>query len=273
MDFRSHLGRPFDLRHRSNLVLAVIVVLAGAAAVVLWMSGDPGAVLVAPVHVFFIWALLREIDPDHQWPAMVGSVVAGVWVLQGMAITSVWAPGGLILAARIATSTTGRRLLPVDLGVASAIGIAIGFTVQGWAAGFGIAIALYLDNRFRGENRFPAIAASAITAIGTTVVATAAGAFPDTVPDVIPYLAMVAGVAALVLLVREPAVATGRVDARHAAFIDQARLHVSRSIIGVLVFLMTILTGVDADGLVIVMAALWLAVLSNEIELIRRRRH
>jgi hypothetical protein len=272
MDFRSHLGRRIDLRHRSNLVLAVIVALAGVAAAVLWISGEPGTVLWAPVHAFLIWALLREIDPDHQWSAIVGAVVAGVWVLNGLAITSVWAPGGLILAARIATSTTGRRLLPVDLGVVSAFGIAIGFTVQGWAAGFGMALALYLDDRFRGENRLPAIAAAAIAAVGTTVVASAAGAFPDTVPDIIPYLAIVAGVAALVMLVREPAEPTSRVDARHAAFIDRVRLHVSRSIIGLLVFLMTILTGADAEGMVIVIAALWLAILSNEIELLRRRR-
>jgi hypothetical protein len=271
MDFRSHLGRPLDFRHRPNLVLAIVVVSTSVAAVVLWMSGEPGAVLWAPVHAFVIWALLREIAADHQWTAIIGAAAAGAWVLQGMAVTSVWAPGGLILAARITTSTTGRRLLPVDLGVVSVFGIAIGSTVAGWAAGFGIALALYLDDRFRGENRISTIATSAITAIGTTVVATAAGAFPDTAPDVVQYLAIIAGLAALALLVREPAVPTSKVDARHGAFLDRARLHTSRSVIGVLVFLMTILTGAQAEGLVIVIGALWLAVISNEIELIRRR--
>lgn len=272
MDFRSHLGRPFDFRHRSNVVVAIIVVLAAVAAGVLWISGTSANVLLAPVYAFVIWALLREIDPDHQWPAIVGAVLAGAWVLRGMPLSTVWATAGLVVATRITTSTTGRRLLPIDLVAVTVFGIAIGFSVEGWAAGFGIALALYLDDRFRGENRVPAIAASAITAIGTTVVATAAGAFPETVPDVIQYLAIVAGVAALGLLVREPAMPTSRVDARHAAFIDLARLHASRSIIGVLVFLMTIFTGAHSEGLVIVIAALWLAVLSNEIALIRRRK-
>jgi hypothetical protein len=271
MDFRSHFGRPFDFRQRSNVILAVIVVVTGATAAVLWVAGDPATVLWAPVHAFVIWALIREIDPDHQWPAIVGALMAGAWVLQGMAISPIWAPAGLIVAARITTSTTGRRLLPVDLGVVSGIGIAIGFTVAGWAAGFGIALALHLDDRFRGESRLPAIAASAITAIGTTVVATAAGAFPDTAPAVVQYLAIIAGLAALTLLAREPAVPTSTVDARHGAFLDRARLHTSRSIVGVLVFLMTILTGAEAEGLVVVIGALWLAVISNEIELIRRR--
>jgi hypothetical protein len=254
------------------MVVAIIVVIVGVAAVVLWMSGRSVEVLLAPVFAFLIWAVLREIDPDHQWSAMSGAIIASAWLLQGMAVASLWATGGLIVASRITTLTTGRRLLPIDLAAITVFGIAIGFTLEGWAAGFGIALALYLDDRFRGENRLPAITASAVTAIGTTVVATAAGAFPDTAPDVVQYLAIVAGVAALVLLVREPAVPTSQVDARHAAFIDRARLYASRSIIGVLVFLMTILTGADAERLVIVIAALWLAVLSNEIELIRRRR-
>lgn len=253
------------------MVVAIIVVLAAAAAVVIWLSGASASVLLAPVYVFLVWALLREIDPDHQLSAVVGAVLAGAWVLLGMPLPTVWAVGGLIVAARIATSTTGRRLLPIDLAVASVFGIAIGFTVEGWAAGFGIALALYLDDRFRGENRLPAIAASAITAIGTTAVATVAGAFPDTVPDVVQYLAIIAGVAALSLLIREPAMPTSRVDARHAAFIDPARMHASRSAIGILVFLMSVLTGADSEGLVLVIAALWLAVLSNEIEVIRRR--
>lgn len=241
------------------------------AAVVFWLSGTAVTVLLAPVLAFLLWALLREIDPDHQWTAIVGAVVAGVWVLRGLPVSSVWATGGLIVATRITTSTTGRRLLSIDLGVATVFGIAISFTVEGWAAGFGIALALYLDDRFRGDNRMPAIAASAITAVGSTLVATLTGAFPDTVPDVIQYLAIFTGLASLAFLVREPALPTSRVDARHGAFIDRARLHASRSIVGVLVFLMTILTGGDAEGLATVIAALWLAVLSNEVALIRRK--
>jgi len=272
MDFRSHFGRRIDFRHRSNAVAAAIVISTGVAAVVLWMSGTPANVLLAPVYAFLIWALLREIDPDHQLSAVAGAVFAGAWVLGGMSLPTVWATGGLIVAARITTSTTGRRLLPIDLAAVTVFGIAIGFTVEGWVAGFGIALALYLDDRFRGENRLPAVAASAFTAIGTTVVATAAGAFPDTIPEVIQYLAIIAGVAALALLIRDPALPTSRVDARHAAFIDQARLHASRSVTGVLVFMMTILTGAASKGLVLVIAVLWIAVLSNEIELIRRRK-
>jgi hypothetical protein len=271
MDFRSHLARPFDSRLRSNQALIALLVATGGAGLVLWLSGRPGTLLLAPIHVFLIWALLREIDPDHQWTAILGGVLTGVWVLTGGPIAPAWATAGLMLAGRITTSTTGRRLLFVDLAAVSFLGTVIGFTVEGWAAGFGIALALYLDDRFRGDDRFPAIAAAALTAAGTTVVATATGAFPATLPDVTQYLAVAAGLAALLLLTRDPALPASTVDARHAAFIDQARLHFSRSIVAVLVFLTTILTGPDAEGMAVIIAALGLAVVSNEVESIRRR--
>jgi hypothetical protein len=258
-------------RHRSNVLLAIIVVLSGGAALVLWLTGSPGSVGLAPVFAFLLWALLREIDPDHQWPAIGGAVMGSIWVLSGLPVPSVLATGGLVVMARITTSTTGRHLLATDLAAVAAFAVVIGFTVEGWAAGFGIAFAVYLDDRFRGENRIPAIAAAAVAAVGTTVVASGTGAFPETIPEVTQYVAVAAGLASLALLLREPAEPTSRVDARHAAFIDRARLHASRAALGVLVFLTTVLTGPDADGLLLVIAAMWLAVLSNEAESIRRR--
>jgi hypothetical protein len=271
MDFKSHLGRRFDFRIRSNLLLGIIVVASGGVALVLWLSGSSGSVGLAPIFAFLLWALLREIDPDHHWPAIIGAVLGGGWALAGFPLPSVLAVGGLVVMTRVMTSTTGRLLLSTDLAAAAVYAVVIGFTVEGWAAGFGIALAIYLDDRFRGENRLPAIATAAVAAVGTTVVASAAGAFPDTIPEVTQYVAVAGGLASLALLLREPALPTSRVDARHAAFIDQARLHASRAALGVLVFLTTILTGPDARGLLVVIAAMWLAVLSNEAESIRRR--
>jgi hypothetical protein len=116
------------------------------------------------------------------------------------------------------------------------------------------------------------VAASALTAIGSTVVANVTGAFPERLPNIVQAVAAAAGVVALLLLARDPAEPISQVDARHSAFMDKARLHVSRSVVGILVFLMAILTGVRAEGLIVLVTALGLAVVSNEIEFIRRRR-
>ncbi len=251
--------------------MVATVIVAGVAALVLWLGGEPGAIFLAPVFVFATWALLREIDPDHPHIALVAGAAAGAWVFRDGPLISALAVGGLVVAARIVTASTGRRPLPTDLAVVAAGGIAIGFTPEGWIAGFGIAIALYLDDRLSGSPRGMQVGASAVTAIGTTVVATAAGAFPEAIRRVIPVLAVAAGVIALLFVAREPARPTSVVDARHGALIETGRLHASRTLIGILVFAMTLLMGADAEGVVGILFGLTLAVVSNEVALVRRR--
>ena len=271
MDFRTHLGRRMDIRSPSNVIVAAVTIVSAGIAVLLWLNGEPGAIVLSPVYVFLIWALIREMDPDHQWTAITGSVLAAVWALTGGTLASAFAIAGLVVAARIVTSTTGRKPLPTDLLVVAVFGIGIGITVEGWAAGFGIALAIYLDDRFSEESRLIAVGAAAATAIGTTIVASLTSAFPETLPNIDQGTAIAAGIAALVILIREPAAPISQVDARHAAFISQSRLLVSRSLVAILTFLMAILTGFEAEGVIVVIAALALVIISNEVELLRRR--
>jgi hypothetical protein len=262
----------FDFKAPTTIAMITIVLGAGAVALVLWLTGSPaGYIFYAPAHAFVSWALLREIDPDHNWTALVGAAGAGAWVLWGGLHISLLAVGVVMVAARIVTETTGRRPLPTDLGVMVGACL-IGFTVAGWVAGFGLAIALYLDDRLAEQSRGIQIASSAVTAIGTTVVATLTDAFPATLPEIVPYVAITAGVIALLLVVREPADPITQVDARHKSFLHPERLHASRSLVGVLFFAMSLLLGVDAEGLTPVLFALTLALISNEVELVRRHR-
>ena len=251
--------------------------MAGAIGVWLWLSGEPGTVVLSPVYAFLTWALLREIDPDHNWTALAGAILTAAWSLAGGPVVSGLALTGLMIAARIVTSTTGRRPLLVDLVGVTVFGIVIGYTVAGWVGGFGIAIAIYLDDRLSGDghridSHRGALMAASITAIGTTVVATASGAFTQQFVDVEQWAVLVAGAVALILLIRDPAAPVSQVDARHAAFISEQRLHASRSLIGCLVFVASIITGSESPGLIVLVVALGLAVISNEFELLRRRR-
>ena len=254
-----------------NLALAGVCVVSLAVAVFLWIDGAPGTIVLGPLYAFLVWALIREIDPDHNWTALAGAAFTAIWALLGEPIMSGFAIAGLMLAARIATSTTGRRPLLVDLVGATIFGVVIGYGVAGWVAGFGVAIAIYLDDRLSGDSHLAATAAAAITAVGTTVVATASGSFPDRLPDIVEWVIIAAGVTALLLIARDPAPPISQVDARHAAFIDRTRLHTSRSLIGCLVFLMSIFTGQESEGLIVVIVAMGLVVISNEVELVLRR--
>jgi hypothetical protein len=251
--------------------MVAAVMLAAGVALLRWLGGEPGSVFLAPVLAFLTWALMREIDPDHPWSAILAGGLAAGSVLVGGDVLSGWAAAGLMVATRIVTSTTGRRPLGTDLAVVAAFGIGIAFTVEGWLAGFSIGLALYIDDRFRRENRMAAIAAAVITAVGATIVATLNSAFPERFPEVIQFLAVTAGIVGLILLIREPAIPISQVDASHAAFIGQDRLHVSRALAGVVVFLMTLLAGVDGFEVGALLVALALAVVSNEVELLRRR--
>lgn len=260
-----------DIRSPSNVVVGILTLITAGIAVLLWLNDTPGEIVLAPIHTFLVWALVREVDPDHEWTALVAATLTAVWALTGGTVASALAIAGLVLAARIVTSTTGRRPLPLDLVVVSVFGIAIGFTVEGWVAGFGIALAIYRDDRFHEKSRLMGVGASAATAIGTTVVATLTNAFPERLPDIDQGMAIVAGLVTLAVIAREPAAPISQVDARHAAFLEKPRLYVSRSLVGILMFVMTLLTGVDAEGMIIVVAAVALTIISNEMELLRRR--
>lgn len=265
MSFRSHLTRSLDFGRRSNQAITAIVVIAAGIAAVLWLDGEPAQILLAPVHTFVAWAIVREIDPDHQWSALLAAVAAAGWIVLGFPVASALPAAGLLVAGRLITATTGRRPLVTDLAVVTVFGIALGYTVPGWVAGFGLALALYLDDRHSPTSRGVQVGASAVTAIGTTVVATSAGAFSETAPEIIPYVCIAAGLLALALVAREPSPPQSRVDARYSGPLDQARLHNSRATIGVLVFAMCLLTGAEAEELLPLLAALFLVVVSNEL--------
>lgn len=272
MRFRSHLGRDIDIRSLSNVLMIAVALLAGAVAVVLWLDDGPaGPIFFAPAYAVVTWALMREVDPDHNWAALVASVLAAGWILAGGSQVSVLALGVLILAGRLVTESTGRRPLVTDL-IALLLAALAAFTVEGWIAAFGLAIALYLDDRFTELSHPVQIWVSAGIAAGATLVATLTDAFPDTPPAVRPIIVIAAGVLALVLVLRDPVEPITQVDARHKSFLSQDRLHASRSLVAILVFAMSLLTGAIAEGLIPTMAGLLIIIVSNEIELVRRRR-
>lgn len=272
MEFKSHIGRPFDIRSTSSLLAIALFVVAGVVGVVLWLNGEPAeTIFFAPAYGFVTWALVREVDPDHNWSALVAAAGAAGWVLLGGGRVSILALGVLIMVGRLVTESTGRRPLLTDL-VVLILAALTAFTVEGWVVAFGLAIALYLDARFSERSHPAQIWVSAAIAAGATLMATFTDAFPAAFPGVRPVVVIVSGMVALILVVRDPAEPISHVDARHKAFLAQDRLHASRSLVGVLVFGMALLTGSESAGLIPTVFGLALIVVSNEIELVRRRR-
>lgn len=272
MPFRSHLGRSMDMARPSNrLIVALTLVSAVAAGVVVWDGGETH-VLLAPPYTFAIWALVRELDPDHDGTALVAAFAAGVWVVIGLDPSGIVFTVGLVVAARLALSSTGRRPLATDLIGVVVIGAAVSFTTTGWVAGFAIAVAIYVDDRMAEVERTMSLVATLFTALATSIVATLASAFPEAVPRTMPGIVVPVGLLALVAFVREPVEPTSVVDSRRGNRLSRDRLHAALGLSAVAIFGAAVLSGRDAEALGPVAIALALALASNELERLRRKR-
>lgn len=264
MTFRSHVGRSLDMRLASNrLILGLTLVTALAAGAVM-VTGGITDVWVAPAHTFLTWALVREVDPDHDWTALAAGFAAGLWVVTGQEAMSALALLGTMLAARLVLNSTGRRPLNTDLVGLVVIASGIAFTPEGWIAGFGLALAIYIDDRLREETRTASVIAAALAALGASAVATLTDAIPRSLPEFRPGLILVIGLAGLVAIMRDPVDPMSVTDSRDHRLLETSRLHAARGLVAVLLFIGAQLMGPQAIGLIPAVAGFILALLVNE---------
>ena len=272
MAFRSHIGRSFDFSLASNRLIAGLVAVAAVAGVTVVLSSGQASAWLTPVYTLLIWALLRELDPDHDSTAIIGGLAAGLWVLAGLDASAWLAFVGFLLAARLVLNSTGRRPLGTDLAAMVILAALISFSAVGWMAGFGLALAIYVDDRMADEHKISSALAAVLAALSASAVATLSGAFPSELPDVQPLIVVGMGLLALAAVVREPEPPASLVDSWSKTPMEQGRLHGARGLVGVLVFAAAVLEGPNAIALGPGVIALALALGSNELERTRRRR-
>jgi hypothetical protein len=259
---------PTDPWNRSMLALAG---LAGAVGAYLTIAQDREAFLAigAAGYTFLAWALTRELDPDHQAPAIALAVLAGVWALLGYGV--VLLPFvGLLMSTRIVVETTGRRPLPTDLAVLAVLATVMSFSPLGWVMGFGLAVALYVDDRMSGAPTRAGLLAALGAAVGSTVIASLTDAFPRLLPITRPFLIAALGVLALITVIREPLDPVSFVDSRSKAFLRKDRLHAGRVLSAVLLFIGALLSGEMAPDVLPMALVVAVAMASSEIERTRR---
>src|SRR5690606_9956308 len=269
--FRTHVGRPFDLRLWSNRILFILIGVAGLAALLRWAEGAPATVFWSMAHVFVFSAIAREIDPDRELTAPLAGAVAGFLARLRRPSTEVLAAGELILASSLGLDSKGRRPLITDLGVMGLFTRAIAFTRVGWIGSVALAIGIYVDGRIAEWANTASVVTAAAATIGATVVATAARAFDVKVVTIDPTLVTLAGLTAILTILRAPPDPWSLVDSRMKWRLDQSRLHGARALLAVTTFATTILLGPDALQAIPFIALLVLALGSSEIERLRRR--
>jgi hypothetical protein len=271
MAFRTHVGRRLNLTLGSNRLILGLTAVTAIAALAVMITSDIAEVWVAPFHVFLTWALVREIDPDHDWTALAAAFFAGLWVIVGEGTVSVMALLGLMMAARLVLNSTGRRPLNTDLIGLVLLGSAVAFTPAGWVAGFGLAVAIYIDDRLSPEPRTRAVLAAALAAMGASAVATLTSALPETLPDIRPLLTVVIGIVALAGIMREPVEPLSVTDSRDRRLLEPRRLHAARGLVGIVLFLSALLNGPEAVGLVPAFLGYALALFTEGLDRLQRR--
>jgi len=271
MAFRSHVVRSLDLSLPSNRLVIGLGMVGLAAATAVVLTGGPMSVWWTPVYIGLIWALGREVDPDHESTALTAAIGGGLWVLAGFDTSAMPALLGLMVAGRLVLNSTGRRPLLTDYIGMGVIAAAISFTLLGWVGGFGMAVAMYIDDRMAAEHRQMSVFSAALTALAASAVVTASRAFPQEVPDARSAVVIGIGLVALIAVVREPEAPVSVVDSQMKNLLTLDRLHATRAMIGVLIFLAAFLNAPDSAAMVPAAAVVALALIANEVERIRRR--
>lgn len=259
---------------RSNQIILALTGLAGLTGLgaFLFLDKSVWSPVVAAGVTFLAWAIGRELDPDRHATALLSAAAAlGVWFIVDIGL-GLLAIGGFLGITRIIAETTGRRPLNTDLIVVVIGAAAISFTSPGFVAGFGLAVSIYVDNRMAHEPNPNALLASLVAAVGSTVVATLTGAFPQQIPEVQPVFALATAVLALLAVVREPPDPTSQVDSRRRSFIRRDRIHAARITVGLLLVVGALISGSESLGLMPVAIVLAFSLASSELERIARAR-
>jgi hypothetical protein len=244
--------------------------MAGIIGAYLTLAEDAETLLAieAGGTAFLSWALARELDPDRQVPALVLSVVGGAWAVLGPT-TAILPFTALLMAARLVVETTGRRPLGTDLAGLALVATAVSFTPLGWVMGFGLAVAIYVDDRMAEEPNRVALLAAPAAAVGASVVASLSGAF-RTMPTVDPLVVAALGVLALIAVFREPLEPISFVDSRTKKFLRRDRLQAGRVLSAILVFLGAVVSGANAPAVVPMAIVVATALASTEVERLQR---
>jgi hypothetical protein len=268
---RSHIMRAMDPADPWNRAILAITFLAGltGAALTLWLDRELFLAVAAAGSAFLSWALARELDPDRQSSAIVAAAFGAGWALFGQP-TALLPFTAVLMTARLLVETTGRRPLTTDLGAMAILATVVSFDPMGWVTGFGLALAVYVDDRMAEEHNRQALLAALAGAAGSTAVVTLTGSLPETLPSIRPLLTASIGVLTLIAVAREPADPVSYVDSRSKKFLRRDRLHAGRAAVGLVVFIAALVSAEQAGAVIPIAAVLAIALVSSEIERLTR---
>lgn len=240
----SGLARGLNMKRISNKLavagLGVATVLYVARAVTgQWMLGEPMTLieaLTSAIVVFVAWALARELDPDHPWPAavaMAASFAVALWF-----VPAVLAVVAAVLALRMVSGTVAKPLAVFDLGVLVVVGLGSGHELATWS----IAIVAFVFLKVA-----PEVGRLRWWAVGALTVGFVAGWYTGELGPV-NITATTAGITVGILVIAAIAASRAEVSVRtdaRSGKVERKRVAMSRLAAGLIAASATLIGGLD----------------------------
>lgn len=141
----------------------------------------------AGVATIGVWAMTRELDPDHPSSAgLAASLSIPAWILFG--VPDLMAIFALVLTARVLLRPAGHAPQFVDYLVLFGVGVAAGRTSAGWLLGLVLAFAVARDRGLDGETAHGARLTALAIAAGTTGAAVQSSDVSSDLSSLIPII-------------------------------------------------------------------------------------
>ncbi len=141
----------------------------------------------AGVATIGVWALSRELDPDHPSSAgLAAGLTIPAWLMLG--IPDLVAVFALVLTARVLLRPTGHAPHFLDFLMLFGLGVAAGRTSPGWLLALVLAFAVARDRRLEGEPSHGARLSALAIAAGTTAMAARASEVGSGLGSLIPVI-------------------------------------------------------------------------------------
>jgi len=171
----SALARPVEPKYPTNLAVVILLPLI-AVGLFVWsliggaeLSAALPAGLLGALTAFLVWAMGREMDPDHNATAFLAMALA-VWAMvlgYGFDLLTL---GALMFAVRLVNRTVGPPAKIGDIITLVLLNLGAVFVEGAWWMPFISVIALVIDEAFERSNLTQRLAIPTLLALGIVAV-------------------------------------------------------------------------------------------------------
>ncbi|WP_406659984.1 hypothetical protein V7O66_09040 [Methanolobus sp. ZRKC3] len=173
------LGRALDIKHSGTRKIIVFTLLAGIFSMLLQFTSETTlqtSLLLsfkAAMMVFLVWAIARELDPDHDNSSFV-AVVFTIFNILFLGIQPLIPLLWILLLLRIMNRSVGMRAGIIDSFIIFILGILLSLQYN-WIFAMLTALVLILDSRLSEAHRLHLPLGIILAGISTYLFSTAGG--------------------------------------------------------------------------------------------------